>query len=141
MTQPNLIVKSDASTAVASATTWTASSIVENGQAIARGTATDLELVVTGSVSSTVAFVGSVTPLLVGSATSAFSTTTSITPDKGTLAAVTTASWVSHAHYAQLQFAFYRVQYTPTAAGTVSGSAQATYIFSGVQDSLDVSDN
>ena len=140
MTQPNLKVQSDASTAIATATTWTASSVVENGQIFTRGTATDLELVVSfGSLAGTAA-AGSVTPLLVGSAATSFATTASISPDKGALATVGASSISTHAHYAQLQYPYYRVNYTPTGASTATGTAMSIAVFSGLQDSLDNSD-
>ena len=142
MTQPNLKVQSDASTAIATANTWTASSVVLNAsQFFTRGTATDLELFVSFASLAGTAAAGSVTPLLVGSATTGFSTTASITPDKGALGTVGASSISGHAHYAQLLYPYYRVQYTPTGASTATGSAVSIAVFSGLQDSLDVTDN
>lgn len=141
MTQPNLVVKGDSSTAIATATTWSASSVVENGQIISKGTATDLELVtVLGSLAGTAAAGTAINITLSGSTSSTFATSTTVSADKGA-DNVSTATFTGHAHYAQLQYPYYRATYTPNGAGTVTGTAMSVFVFSGVQDSLDVSDN
>jgi hypothetical protein len=142
VTQPVLKVQTDASTAIASANTWSASSVVQQAnQFFTKGTATDLELFVISSSLAGTASANSVTPTLVGSATSAFSTTASVSPDKGTLAGVGQANISTHAHFAQLSYPYYRLLYTPTGASNFTGSVVSVAVFSGYQDSLDVSDN
>lgn len=140
MTQPNMIVKGDGSTAIATATTWTGSTVVETGQIIAKGSATDLELVtVLVSLAGTAAAGTAINVSLSGSTSSTFATSTTVSADKGS-DTVSTATMTGHAHYAQLQYPYYRATYTPNGAATVTGTAVSVFVFSGVQDSLDNSD-
>lgn len=105
-----------------------------NGAAQNKGTATDLLLVIGADADGTASVAGTTNVVLQGSNSSAFGTPTAVTPDKGSFAAVTAAGSQS-VHAAQLQFQFYRVVASNTAASTAAVSA--SWLFMPVEDSFD----
>lgn len=107
------------------ATAVGASSTV-NGVAANKGTATDLVVVLSNTGAS-----GTVTPTIQG-ANATGGPWTAVTPDKGSLAALSAGASVQVVHLAQLQYQFYRVSYT---SGATSGTtATDTFVFVPVQD-------
>ena len=104
------------------------------GAAQAKGTATDLRLVVNASPDGATAVGGSTAVAVQGSnvTVSASSNWTAVTPDKGTLAAIT-ASGGQAVHLAQLQYAYYRVQLV--AATTATADVNTVFDFQGIADS------
>ena len=138
MTTPNLKITTDCTTAANGASTWVAASGAQTAASFAtKGTATDLDVVVlfTGSSASAAAgTAGLIAITLQGSAATTFSSPTTVAPDKGTIASGTGTN-ITVAHFAQLQYPYYRAILTPSA--TVSGQAAVVYVLSGLQDSLD----
>lgn len=103
-----------------------------NGTAAKRGTATDLLLTIVVTPDGTSAFAGNVTYIVQGSNDG--STWTPVTADKGALNSDTAAN-VQTAHFAQLQFAQYRVQ--PVGASSPLMDVVAVYNFATMEDSFD----
>lgn len=138
MTQPNLKVGTDCTTAANGASTWVSASGAQTAASFfTRGTATDLTVAVlfTGSSASAAAgAAGTIAITLQGASATTFASPTSVTADKGTIASGTGTN-ITVAHFAQLAFPYYRAILTPSA--TVSGQAAVVYIASGLQDSLD----
>lgn len=138
MTQPNMKLGTDATTAANGASTWSGSSVAQTAATFfTRGTATDLDVVVvfTGSASSAAAgAAGTIALTLQGSASTAFTSATTVAADKGTVAAGT-ATNIGSAHFAQLAYPYYRAILGPSA--TITGQATVVYVGSGLQDSLD----
>ena len=141
MTQPNLKTGTDATTVVTvGASTWSAASTPTTAASFfTKGTATDIDLVVVFSGSASSAAAGSagvIAATLYGSAATTFASATSVAADKGTIACSTAAgNNIGTAHYAQLQYPYYRTVLSPSA--TVTGQAAVVYVASGLQDSLD----
>lgn len=110
--------------------------VTVNGTAANKGTGTDLILILSNTGGS-----GTVTPTLQGSNVSG-SGYVNVNPDKasvalnaGALPALTGAASVVVAHYAQLQFQFFRVSYT--SAATSGTTATDVFEFVQLQDSFD----
>lgn len=106
-----------------------------SGTAQNKGTATDLLLTLIIGQDGATAVTGTLFPVVQGSNVSGFTTPTTVTPDKGTLPASTTAATVVSVHLAQLQFQFYRFQVTSSGAATCDISA--VWNFHPVEDSFD----
>lgn len=106
-----------------------------SGTAQNKGTATDLVLTLVIGADGATAVTGTLAPIIQGSNVSGFTTPTTITPDKGTLPASTTAATVVTVHCAQLQFQFYRFQVTSVGAATCD--ITAVWNFHPVEDSFD----
>lgn len=139
MTQPNLKIDKDSTTA-ALATTWSASSAAQTSNIyVTKGTATDMTAVsiFTGQASSAPAGSQTIAVVAWGSATTGFASSTSVSADKSTTNATTATgnALVSVLHYAQLQYPFYKFVYSP--GGTVTGQAVTVAVFTGIEDSLD----
>jgi hypothetical protein len=107
-----------------------------NGTGVSKGTGTDLVVVLSNSASS-----GTVTPTVQGSNVLG-SGYVAVNPDKanvtlvaGALPALTGAASVVVAHYAQLQFQFYRVSYVSAAASGTTATDVLEYFQ--LQDSFD----
>ena len=138
MTQPNLKIATDATSAANGASTWSGASGAQTAASFfTRGTATDMDVVVlfTGSGAGAAAgAAGSIAITLQGAAATTFAATTTYTADKGSIGS-STATILTSAHFAQLQQPYFRAILTPSA--TVTGQAVVVYIASGLQDSLD----
>lgn len=123
-------ILTDLSTAVGASATV-------NGAAQAKGTSTDLIVVLCNTGGS-----GTVTPQLQGSNTSGFGSPVNINPDKanvtlnaGALPALSGATSTVVAKYGQLQYAFYRMQYV---SGATSGTTFTNvFTFFPTADSFD----
>lgn len=127
----NAIIRSDPQLRV------TASSTVGVvGAAQGKGTATDLELVVTAFPDGASAVAGSTTITVQGSdvTASTASNWTNVTPDKGSFVAVT-ASGQQVVHLAQLQYAYYRV-WALASTGTPTADLGTVWSFQNLQDSF-----
>lgn len=113
-------------------------SAAQLGAAQNKGTCTDLMLVVVAGPDGATAVGGTTNVVVQGSnvTASASSNWTNVTPDKGTLAAVT-ASGTQVLHYAQLQSQYYRVSVNATTGATADVSA--VWVFHPVEDSSDAS--
>lgn len=106
------------------------------GAAQAKGTATDLMLVVLAGPDGASAVAGSTAVTVQGSnvTASASSNWTGVTPDKGSFAAIT-ASGQQVVHLENLQYAFYRIQLV--AATTATANVETVFTFENLQDSFD----
>ena len=106
------------------------------GAAQAKGTATDLQLVVLGGPDGATAVAGSTAVSVQGSNLTATATSTwnAVTPDKGSFAAIT-ASGQQVVHLANLQYAFYRVELVMATTATVD--VETVFNFQNLQDSFD----
>lgn len=104
------------------------------GTAQNKGTATDLLLSFTIGADGATAVTGTLAPVIQGS-NSTNSGFTTVTADKGTLPASTTAATTVTLHFAQLQFQYYRFNITSSGAATCDISA--VWNFHPVQDSFD----
>lgn len=111
-------------------------SVASVGAAQNKGTCTDLLLVVASGPDGATAVGGTTNVIVQGSnvTASAASNWTNVTPDKGTLAAVT-ASGQQVVHYAQLQSQYYRVSVNCTTGATADVSA--VWVYHPVEDSFD----
>ena len=111
-----------------------------NGAAQAKGTATELTVILENT-----SITGTVTPQLQGANASSFASPTAVNPDKasvalsaGALPALTVGSTQAiYAKYNQLQFAFYRMQYV--SAATSGTTFTNVFVFSPMADSFDES--
>lgn len=111
------------------------SNVTLQGAAQAKGTATDLMLVIVAGTDGVNPVAGTVTNTIQGSnLTTSASFTNTVTPDKGTLVS-TTVGGMQVLHFANLQFAFYRIALSAGAATTADTTA--IWAFHPVQDSFD----
>lgn len=106
-----------------------------SGTAQNKGTSTDLILKIIVGLDGATAVGGTTIPVIQGSNISAFTTPTTVTADKGTLSTGYTAAATQTLHFGNLQFQFYRVQVTSSAAATCNVSC--VWDFHPVQDSFD----
>lgn len=108
-----------------------------NGAAQAKGTATDLQLVILAGPLGTAAVGGTANIQVQGSqvTASAASNWTSVAPDKGTLPASYTTTGSTVVHFQNLQYANYRLQVT----GTATADLRTVFNFMPVADSFDAS--
>lgn len=104
------------------------------GAAQAKGTATDLMLVILAGTDGVNPVAGTETITIQGANVSTFASPTTVTPDKGTIANVTVGG-AQVVHFANLQFAFYRVALSAGAATTADVSC--VWVFHPMQDSFD----
>jgi uncharacterized protein YhfF len=100
------------------------------------GTATDMIVSIIAGPDGATAVAGTTTLYVQGSNTTATATSnwTTVVADKGTIAAVT-ASGTQTLHFAQLQYAYYHLALSNTAASTADVSV--VWDFLPVQDSFD----
>ena len=105
------------------------------GAAQAKGTATDLLLSIVAGAGVTVA--GSTALTIQGSnvTSTVLTNWTAVTADKGTAVTPVTTSGVQSLHFAQLQYAFYRVQ--AIASTTATLNLVTVFNYSPVQDTAD----
>jgi hypothetical protein len=103
-----------------------------------KGTATDMIVSIIAGPDGATAVAGTTTLYVQGSNTTATATSnwTTVVADKGTIAAVT-ASGTQTLHFAQLQYAYYHLALSNTAASTADLSV--VWSFVPVQDSFDAS--
>jgi uncharacterized protein YhfF len=103
-----------------------------------KGTATDMIVSIIAGPDGATAVAGTTTLYVQGSNTTATATSnwTTVVADKGTIAAVT-ASGTQTLHFAQLQYAYYHLALSNTAASTANVSV--VWDFVPVQDSFDAS--
>jgi sugar (pentulose or hexulose) kinase len=108
------------------------------GVAQAKGTATDLVVVIVAGGDGANAVAGSTAVAIQGANTTVSSSTTwtAVVPDKGTLAAIT-ASGQQVVHIAQELSSYYRVQLI--AATTATANVEVVWIQHPVEDSFDAS--
>jgi uncharacterized protein YhfF len=101
-----------------------------------KGTATDMIVSIIAGPDGATAVAGTTTLYVQGSNTTATATSnwTTVVADKGTIAAVT-ASGTQTLHFAQLQYAYYHLALSNTAASTADVSV--VWDFLPVQDSFD----
>lgn len=109
------------------------SNTTANGTAQARGTATDLMLVLVAGTDGANPVAGTVIPTVQGANTTN-GTFTTVTADKGTIANITVAGQ-QVLHFENLQFAFYRLNLSAGASTTADTSA--IWVFQNLQDSFD----
>jgi len=103
------------------------------GTAQAKGTATDLMLVIVAAGDGGNPVAGTVTHTIQG-ANATTGPWTTVTADKGTIANTTVAGQ-QVLHFAQLQFAFYRDALSAAAATTADHTL--TWVFQNLSDSFD----
>lgn len=109
------------------------SNTTANGTAQAKGTATDLMLVIAAGTDGANPVAGTVVPTVQGSNTSNSGFAT-VTADKGTIANITVAGQ-QVLHFENLQFAFYRLNLS--AAASTTADTSAVWVFQNLQDSFD----
>jgi hypothetical protein len=103
---------------------------------VTKGTATDLLVEIVAGADGATAISGTTTLYVQGSNLTATATSnwTTVVADKGTIAAVTAAG-TQTLHFAQLQYAYYHLALSNTAASTANVSVAWNLI--GLQDSYD----
>jgi len=104
------------------------------GAAANKGTATDMILNIIAGPDGANAVGGTTTITIQGANATSFASPTTVTPDKGSFANIT-ASGQQSAHFAQLQYQYYRVLLSGNATATVN--VYDAFLFHPVEDSFD----